>query len=580
MSSLEGYSSTNRDPPRDRSVAHDGAAVGKGAVRGRGGLPWIGDLSRDIPTLLWLIVLAIGAGYLIVFAVDLPRNITEVSWNSGYASSFTLPETLVKTGPGIGTQMGSSGQWLSLWFGLLTATLPLHRQIWGVAPTLLFLVTALIVGWSVAQVATRRSAILAVLLCLVASPIALSFLIAGEAHNTVYPCGALLGAYLIWLTRAEQRRRATNLVVPPLVGIVVGACLASDLLVASAALVPLGLTAVLAGIRQEPRSRFIALSLLATIAVSVAIAKLTTAIMHSLHYLTFAPPVKLAAIGELPQRATLLFKGLKLLFNGYLGHDYPGTLHTELGIASDIVMSAALLALVVVGAHTIARFLGSPRRKGDALPSTELARSLHVIYWLASAAVSCGAFWLVAETGNNTNVHESYYATTIFSVAAIVPLLLTDRSWARWLIPAGVAVFFAASLAGLSDNYLNIGKGLSRYGPTITRLAALNHVTVGYGGYWKGSSLTWNTHGRVTVRPIIECGPPEDETICPFPLAAVPSWYVPHKRHTFLLVDSQEAWINKLPTGLGKPLASYTFGSIRMYVYPYDIASHLGPQPL
>jgi hypothetical protein len=242
-------------------------------------------------------------------------------------------------------------------------------------------------------------------------------------------------------------------------------------------------------------------------------------------------------------------------------------------------MSAALLALVIVGARTLVRFCASGLHKEATQSPGELARSLHVTYWVVSAASACGAFWLVAETGGGTNVHESYYATTIFSVAAIVPLLLSRGSLARWLIPAGASVFFVASLAGLSDNYLNIGEGLSRYEATITRIASANHVTVGYGGYWKGSSLTWNTHGRVTVRPLMACANPQGADICQFYLASVPSWYVPQPRHTFLLVDSEEAWINTLPSGLGRPLASYSFGTIRMYIYPYDIASRLGPAP-
>jgi hypothetical protein len=98
-------------------------------------------------------------------------------------------------------------------------------------------------------------------------------------------------------------------------------------------------------------------------------------------------------------------------------------------------------------------------------------------------------------------------------------------------------------------------------------------VTAGYGGYGEASSLTWNTHGRVVVRPVMECQGVEGTTICPFYLVAPSSWYVPERRDTFLLVDSEEPWLSSLPSGLGKPVASYAFGEMRMYIYPYDIAS-------
>jgi hypothetical protein len=530
-----------------------------------------------VPALLWLLVLVVAGAYLILFLAQLPRNITELGWNSGYASGFTLPETLVRTGSGGATMMGSSGQWVPLWFGLLTAGLPLHRELWVAAPTLLFAATVLTVAWSVRQAADRRAAALALLIGLVVSPFALAFLMAAVAHNTVYPCTALLGAYLIWLARGEGRGRLAVFAVPPLAGVAVGTCLASDVLLASTAVIPLGLTAILAGLRRERRSRVVAVSALATVAVAVPIAGLTSSIMRSLGFITLRAPVRLAPLSELPERAALLFKGLRILFNGSLGPEEPGTLHTPLGIASDVVMSAALLALVAIGTLTAARFINSGLRRSATEAPRELARSLHVLYWVVSAACACGAFWLAAETGGDTNVHEAYYATVIFSVAAVVPLLLSRASLSRWLIPAGAATLFTASLVALTGNYTNISGWVSSAAPSITKIAQANHVSEGYSGYWLASSLTWNTHERLTVRPLAECENPQGASACPFYIATVPSWYVPRQRRSFLLVDGEEGWIRSLPSGLGRPLAVYPIGAIRMYIYPYDIASRLGP---
>ena len=400
-------------------------------------------MPHELGTLAWLIPLTIAAIYLIVFVVQLPHNITSVAWDSDYASNFTIPETVVRTGTGGNLVMASAGQWVPLWFGLLTARLPLHRELWGVAPTLLFLASALTVGWSVLQLADRRAAILAVLISAIASPLALVFFM-GPAHNTVYPCTALLGAYLIWLAR-PPRRRLVSVIVPPLIGIAIGACIASDVLVLATALIPLAITAILAGLRRDRRSRLVSLSALTTVVVALPIAKLTTAIMHSLGFLTLTTPAKPALLSELPRRAELLFKGLKGLFNGYLGPERPGTLHTVLGIASTVVMSAALLALVAVGVLTVVRFIASGLRKNATRTGKELARSLHVSYWAISAAAACGAFWIEAETGGGTNLHESYYATVIFSVAAVIPLLLSTGTLARRLLPAGASIFFTAS---------------------------------------------------------------------------------------------------------------------------------------
>jgi hypothetical protein len=567
-------------PHSDEAFTPESVYASRGGASARWNVRrWACDAAGETSTLLWLIPLAIAVAYLAVFVVQLPHNIREVAWGSDYASGFTMPETLVRTGTSGNTVISSSGQWVSLWFGLLTARLPLHRQLWGAAPTLLFVTTALTVAWSVAQVANRRAAILAALLGLVASPLALAFFMAAVAHNTLYPCTALVGAYLIWLTRGAGRRWTFAFTVPPLMGIVVGACLASDLLVVVTAVVPLAIAAIAAGVQRERRARLLALSALSTIAVAIPTAVLTTSIMHSLGYLTLPTPETVVPVSELPERATLLFKGLKALFNGYLGGSTaPGTLHEELGVASAIVMSAALLALPAFGVYTAVLFIYSGVRKPVASDPLRQARALHVIYWVTSAAAAGGAFWIAGETGGGTNLHESYYATIIFSVAAVIPLLLSSGIVARALIAVGSSIFFTAGLVGLTGGYMSIASAVANVAPNVERAAKASHVTVGYGGYGLGSSLTWNTDGRVIVRPLLECANPNGANICPFYMSSVPSWYVPQARHTFLLVDSEEPWVSRLPSGLGAPLTTYRFGPVVMYVYPYDIASRLGPQ--
>ncbi|HEY4811287.1 MAG TPA: hypothetical protein VIH71_09545 [Solirubrobacteraceae bacterium] len=556
-----------------------GGAPGRERTGGQAGVTaWISQAQRDLPTFVWLVALAIAAAYVAVFLIRLPHNITALSWDSDYASEFTVPETLVHTGTSGNLVIASSGQWVGLWFGLLTAGLPLHRELWGAGPTILFAFTALTVGWSVSQLAGRRAGALAVLIGFVTSPLAMAFFIA-PAHLTVYLCTALAGAYLIWLTRGQGRRRLVAFAVPPVAGVAAGTCLSSDLLIATTVLIPLSLTAILAGLRRDRSSRLVALSALTTVAVAIPVAKLTTSIMTSLGFQTLETPDHVAPLSELAQRAKLLFKGLKALFNGYLGPESPGTFHTELGFASTIVMSLALLTLVVLGVLTAARFAWSGLRKRSRQSPAQLARSLHIIYWVSSAAVACGAFWLAGDTGGGTDLHESYYGTVIFSVAAVIPLLLSTGSLARCLIPAGASVLFIASLVGLASANLNTHEWVTSSEAAVLRIAKADHVTSGYGGYLQASSLTWNTDSRVTVRPLMECPNPAGASICPFYMASVPSWYVPHRRKTFLLTSSEEVWLRNLPSGLGKPLAAYTFGPVRMYIYPYDIASRLGPQP-
>ena len=512
-----------------------------------------------------------------MFVVQLPHNIKELSWTSDYVL-FIVPETVAHTGTGGNTVISSDNYWLPLLFGLLTAKLPLHRELWQILPTLLFFATALIVGWSVARVASRRAALLAVLLAVIASPLALTFFMVC-AHNVLYPSAALAGAYLVWLALGDGRRRALALSVPLLAGVVLGMSAASDLLVVPAALAPLAFTAVISGLRSERRSRIVSLSVLTSVIVAVPVAIATNATMYSFGFKHIETPWRLAPISTLGERAELLFDGLQQLFNGFLdGPKGAGPLHYELGVASEVVMSAALLMLIVMGVRSAFKLLVSGWRKEGTEP-TQLARSLHIVYWVVSAACAGGAYWLAGDTGGGTVLHESYYGTIIFSVAAVVPLALSAGAFARRLILVGASIFFAASVVGLSGDYVDvaISKWISGIAPTVTRLAAANDVNYGYGGYWSGSAITWNT--PVTVRPLMECENPAGANICPFYDSTVPSWYIPQNRHTFLLIDQRETFLQHLPEGLGPPLKQYQFGTTTMYIYPYDIASRIGLLP-
>jgi hypothetical protein len=525
---------------------------------------------------LWLIPYALAAVYFVFFLFRFAGNIGAIDWVSDYSSGFTLAETLARSGSGGHTVISTTGAWVPLWFGLLTAKLPLHRQLWEISPTLLFIATALTIGWSVGRVAGRRPAILSVLIVLVASPWALRFFMAAVAHNVVFPATALLGAYLIWLSQGRGRRRATTIAVPVLAAIVLGTCIASDFLLLITGVLPLALTAVAAGVHRNRRARLVSLSALGTLVGAAPVALITHAIMKGQGYSTVStsPPIKLAALSSVPKHAQLMFEGLRELSNGYLGVSWPGTLHAEIGYACDGVMIAALATLIYAGLRGTVDFLRSRSVESD----TQLARQLHILYWFVSALVVLGAFVFTTAPGVDGTKHESYYVTIIFSVAAIVPLLIPRGTVARWLIPVGASIVFVGSIVGLKRNYLQVTEpALAHYAAQITKLAEINHVRTGYAGYWDASSLTWNSHNRVIVRPLVQCSDSTAAPICPFNLMRVPAWYIPKQRHTFLLVDPGQLFVITLPPGLGTPIATYAVGPLQMYIYSYDIASRLGP---
>ena len=525
--------------------------------------------------LAWLAPCAVALAYLCVFLAQLPHNIWELGWNSDYASGFTVPATVARTGTGGHTVLGTYSLYAALWFGLLTAWLPLHRELWESAPTALFVLSALIIGWSVSRIASARTGLLAVLIVLIASPAALGIFMAAVAHNTVYPCIALLGAYLVWLARGVGRGRTATLLVPMLAAIVLGVGLASDILLLPTGILPFALTAVIACLRRDRHSRRVGLSALATVLVALPIAALVSATMSSLGYALNSPPnaLDLAPLSVLPSQGHRLLNGLERLFNGHLASGAPGPRSIALGSVCEILMAAALLTLLLAGARAAISFIRSGWRTNLPKTPTETAAALHIIYWVSSAIAACGAFVLGTFVDAN---HEAFYVTVTFSVAAVIPLCVNSRG-ARWLSPVGLAIFFTASLLGLtSDSIVDLAP-LAHYEAYVLKVARAYDATTGYAGYWDASSLTWSSGERVAARPVFACENPGGADLCVFSQETVPSWYAPSRRRTFLLVDAGEPYLRFLPIGLGRPLKAYSFGPMRMYVYSYDIASRLGP---
>ena len=544
----------------------------------------------DLSWLVWLIPFGLAAIYGVIFVVQLPHNLWVLNWNADYTSGFTVPETLVKTGTGGDTVLGTTGGYVALWFGLLTASLPLHRELWEIGPTLLFIATALVVGWSVAQVTDRRVAAFAALLILVASPRALYIFMAPVPHNTVvYPCTALLGAYLIWLIRTAGRKRSTVFAVALPAGIVLGACIASDSLVIATGVIPFVFAALLIGAQRGQQPKWAAAGALTTAVVAVPIAKLTSSMMGSLGYVTIAPTTVIASLSELPRHGELIWEGLKGLLNGYLTQTAPSGFHPVLGVACEIIIVAALVTLLVVGIRTTGKLIWSGLRRDVQTKPTQLVASSHIVYWAGSATATAGSWALSIRI---EYVHEAYYATLVFSIAAVLALLMRSRATTRWLVSACASIFFLASIVGLTNYYMEsyvlpiarsyMGKAtyvppIAHYQSEITSFAKANHVVVGYAGYGDAPTLTWSSREQVVVRPVQVCRNPGGVDLCPFFLERVPSWYEPRRRRTFLLVDSTEAFLPALPPGLGQPLAVESFGPLQMYVYPYDIASRIGP---
>jgi hypothetical protein len=536
---------------------------------------------QSLSSIALLIAFAIAATYLVVLASRLPHLLQLLSWNSDVSSAFTIAETVATTGTGGHTVLSSTGAYASLWFGLLTASLPLHRALWEGAATAVFVLIALTIGWSVLQVSNRRAAMLAVFVTLVVTPTALTVLVTAFSHNAAYLGTALLGAYVVWMTRVHPRRRVVDISVTLIAGLVFGVFLASDLLLMVTAIVPFAFTVVLAGVQRGRRAKTFAISALVILILAVAVAFLTSAAMGAMGYVTVPPSTKAIPLSQLASHSKHLLEGLRVLFDGYLnGEKGPGILRAILDTAADLTVVGLLVTLLTLGAYTIVRLVRSVwQRDRKETRGNELAEDLHIAYWASSAVSTAAAFELSAQA---SHAASQYYVTLIFSVAAIAPLLMRRTGVAGSLVPIGASILFATSLVALSRSEFSAGEfgpgQFARDESAIVRVAEEIHVTTGYAGYWYASDLTWNSREQLHVRPVSVCTTPSGSGICPFYIARAPSWYVAEPRRTFLLVNPSEAYLSEIPQALGRPVVAFTFSdSTRMYIYPYDIAERLGP---
>jgi hypothetical protein len=167
-----------------------------------------------------------------------------------------------------------------------------------------------------------------------------------------------------------------------------------------------------------------------------------------------------------------------------------------------------------------------------------------------------------------------------YALVVIVVLSAVERPvlWRRALLVAGSSVIIAGSgLALVQRQIQTTAQPAGAVANGLLRFARANGLSVGYAGYWDASPLTWELRTKLQVYPVIFCG----RVLCRFPYHEISSWYTPRPgKRTFLVVDPTLAVLNTLggpPANLGKPIATASIQQITVFVYPYDIASRIGP---
>ena len=552
------------------------------ATRRRGiGERWIGNA----PRWAWWIAVPFGAVYLILLAHQLHAAITATNLDADAASGPVISELFGAAPAHANVVLGEFGWYATLLFDLGTKWLPAHRQIWEAAPYAMALAGAALAAWSVWQVAGRWAAGVTAVLLICASPATLRLELSTTQHAPAWFCLALLGAFVVWLERRAADIRLLALIpLVLIVGTIVGVNAASDPLVIVAAAAPFALA--LALVRRHGGARAPA-SGLAALAVAAVTWGITRAVMSALS-VTPEPGLhttKIVLGHRNLHNLKLWGRSIAVLGNGAVSG---GSLSPRLALA-------AVCAAVSIAAVLVLPWLSWRQLRRPISSTGDPARHAFFAFWCSSATLLSLAFVL---SDAPVDIHADRYlvgllyaaATVVPAAVALAPSGAEGRSAtgrARGGRTRGGALVVAGTCLVALGAVVSLARGISTEGTEfhtpvsagvadqIARIAAREHLAVGYAGYWDAAPVTWTTRFRVQVYPVAVCD--QNARLCRFDLHFISSWYSPRPRAgSFLLTDARSSRSVTKPTpDLGRPRAVYRIGPITMFTYPYDLAARI-----
>lgn len=544
-----------------------GRAATAASLLDRGGWRW-----AAVPlALIYLVLLAMQFGA-VVRASDLDADAV---------SAEVIGQLFGHAGAHAYTVLGTFGWYATLLAELATRWLPSHRYVWEAMPYGMSLASVALIGWSVWWIAGRWAASIAAVLLLCTSPAMLLLLLSMTQHGPDWFCCALLGAFIVAI---EQRRRRWRL--PPMlaaavvIGVVVGVNAASDALVILAGVLPFGLALLvshtLAWREQSRRSLGLAAVMFVALAVSW---RLTHAVMSAWRVAPEAG-LKLFTLGtghHVGKNVGLWLQAIPTLANGAF-------FNRNLSVGALLAVACAGLSLVAVA--MVFRFgwreFGAgverwrqPRGAPAAGPfAPEPERLAFVVFWV-SAAVALSLLFVLSSYPVDVKA-DRYLAGVIYAVAAVIPLFAAGRRRRELAVVLGTCVF---ALSGIASLRLRLATQqpvapTSTVANRVAAAAAAHGLTYGFGEYWDAAPITWTTDLRVRIYPVQACD--AGRHLCPFDLHVISGWYTPRPgTRSFLLVDPAHRGVTRPTPDLGSPSAVYRVGKLKMYVYPYDIASRL-----
>jgi hypothetical protein len=369
---------------------------------------------------------ALGFAYITLIVLRLPQVIDWQNADSDVASTYAVAAALFHGHAGQ-VQLSTQGSWLDLAWQFITHSLPDHRLLWEAWAPALGALTGAALWWAVARVAGRAAGLLAAALLLATSPDALMNLVAEPWHNTSTLGAVLLGAYAVWLSRPDRRRRELTVALAVMT-VLTGVFLACDHLLMIIGVLPLlGAAGLAAAVSRDPRP---ALAAVLTALGAGVVATAVSANTRALDLRTTTPGLWPASTHMMFVHLRWLGSGLLRLGNGVAVQRH-GPMETVLVLGAAAVTVCGLCALVWV--------------TRDALRwrHAEPARAVHAAYWCGSALCAVLAYVLSNAAYEPS---DRYIFVVVVAVAATVPLLLIRGPRVQWSLAGAATVYIAAGM--------------------------------------------------------------------------------------------------------------------------------------
>ncbi len=528
----------------------------------------------------WLVgcVAFTGLANLVVLLIQAHGLVRGLYLNADNASALVLPALAGHAPAGSVVNLGNHPWYEPWWFMRTTAGLPGYRTLWEAAPFLFGLLGIVVVSASAWWALGWLAGLLCGVALLATSETLRGILYVPEAHGAIVLHVGVLGAALLIVHRVALHARhewAVLLAVGVPLTAFTAAGLTDQLLLVSG-LVPFVLAPLLCWDRSRSRV-WLKVSLFAVVTgvLSVLLGVVLSEIMQEQRVIHAAFPITfVTSEAMLVDLGNLLATFAALGGGAFFGASASGT-----NLLTFIAGALTLLALAAV-LRAVWRWSRAGARSSAPLSPRASLRELFIAYWTLVLVIVLVVFALTSVANNTTDGRYLIAAWT--AIAALLGILATTPR-------ARTALLVAVALFGVLNMRSELSSGVTPAGPSpsqkmagaIEHFAIAHDATIGYGGYWEAAPVTWQTHLRVQVRPVVTC--PVPAGFCPFYASNISTWYAAQPGiRTFLLTDTRAGVPGEVtapPASLGPPLAGETLGEgYSIYVYNHDIAADIGTE--